>query len=61
MKEIPSTEPVVEKAQHEPHWPWFLTGVTAPFADQSTDVGSAETFERRSARLTFFERFSCAR
>merc|ERR1712139_249947 len=33
----PSTEPVVENAQHEPHWPWFFTGVTAPLATQSTE------------------------
>ena len=26
--------------QHEPHWPWFLTGVTAPFATQSTASAS---------------------
>jgi hypothetical protein len=25
---------VAEKAQHEPHYPWFLTGVTAPFSFQ---------------------------
>ena len=31
MKSAPSVEPVVEKAQHEPHWPWSLMGVTAPF------------------------------
>ena len=30
-KTAPSVEPVVEKAQHEPHWPWSFTGVTAPF------------------------------
>jgi hypothetical protein len=24
-----SMEPVAEKAQQEPHWPWFFTGVTA--------------------------------
>ena len=44
----PSTEPVVEKAQHEPHWPWFFTGVTAPLATQSTAsavaAGMATTF-----------------
>ena len=34
----PSTEPVVEKDQHEPHWPWFLTGVTAFLVRQSTVV-----------------------
>ena len=31
-----SRAPVVEKLQHEPHWPWFLTGVTAPCFLQST-------------------------
>jgi len=30
--------PVVEKAQHEPHDPWFLTPVTAPEFLQSTDA-----------------------
>ena len=29
-KTAPSVEPVVEKAQHDPHWPWSLTPVTAP-------------------------------
>jgi len=41
-KLAPSTEPVVEKAQHEPHRPWFFTGVTAPFATQSTAVGAVK-------------------
>merc|ERR1719284_2346476 len=36
MNQAPSREPVVEKAQHEPHCPWFFTGVTAPFVVQST-------------------------
>eukprot|EP01139_Manchomonas_bermudensis_P009599 Amastigsp_a339351_1019.p4 type:complete len:147 gc:universal Amastigsp_a339351_1019:644-204(-) len=35
----PSVAPVVENAQHEPHWPWFLTGVTAPFETQFHEVG----------------------
>jgi len=30
---------VVEKAQHEPHWPWFLIGVMTPFPLQSTEEG----------------------
>jgi hypothetical protein len=30
---------VDEKDQQEPHWPWFLTGVTAPLALQSTERG----------------------
>ncbi len=34
----PSKAPVVEKAQHDPHCPWFLTGVTAPAAFQSTSA-----------------------
>merc|ERR1719310_1406886 len=37
----PSTDPVVEKAQQEPHWPWFFTGVTAPLATQSTESAVA--------------------
>ena len=28
-------------AQHDPHCPWFLTGVTAPFSLQSTYSGSS--------------------
>ena len=28
LKCCPSKDPVVENAQHEPHCPWFLTGVT---------------------------------
>ena len=32
--------PVVLKAQHEPHCSWFLTGVTAPLATQSTLAGT---------------------
>ena len=41
-KVAPSTEPVVENDQQEPHWPWFLMGVTAPLVTQSTVVGRAE-------------------
>lgn len=52
--EMPSTEPVVEKAQHEPHWPWSLMGVTAPLASQSTDAGGAAACS--SDRFTFLER-----
>lgn len=59
MKLMPSTEPVVEKAQHEPHWPWSLMGVTAPAADQSTDAGGAADDTDRLT--TFFERCSRAR
>eukprot|EP00982_Pelagococcus_subviridis_P004271 29120-Pelagococcus_subviridis.AAC.6 len=34
-KWAPSTAPVAEKLQHDPHIPWFFTGVTAPSALQS--------------------------
>mmetsp|Transcript_43473 Transcript_43473/g.134275 ORF Transcript_43473/g.134275 Transcript_43473/m.134275 type:complete len:257 (-) Transcript_43473:166-936(-) len=37
----PSMPPVVENDQHEPHWPWFLTGVTAPCWRQSCDWPAA--------------------
>ena len=39
MALTPSTAPVVENAQHEPHCFWFLTGVTAPSATQSIVSG----------------------
>ena len=39
---IASRAPVVEKDQQDPHWPWFFTGVTAPFSLQSTFLGSWE-------------------
>ena len=41
----PSSAPVVENDQHEPHEPWSLTGVTAPAETQSTSVAPL----RRSA------------
>jgi len=31
----PSRDPVVDKAQHDPHFPWFLTGVTFSATAQS--------------------------
>ena len=34
----PSNEPAAEKAQQDPHCPWFLTGATALSA-QSTEAG----------------------
>jgi len=43
MKLHPSSDPVVEKAQHEPHCPWFLIGVTAPAVAQLTLAGKAST------------------
>jgi len=52
---------VVENAQQEPHWPWFLMGVTAPLVVQSTDVGSASLGEDSSDVLTLTERFSLER
>mmetsp|Transcript_10728 Transcript_10728/g.41913 ORF Transcript_10728/g.41913 Transcript_10728/m.41913 type:complete len:321 (-) Transcript_10728:335-1297(-) len=39
MALTPSTAPVVENAQHDPHCFWFLTGVTAPLATQSISSG----------------------
>ena len=53
----PSTEPVVEKAQHEPQRPWFFTGVTAPAVTQSTASGSAAfevTWSDVAAGFAFF-------
>lgn len=32
--------PVISKAQHEPHPPWFLTFVTAFLSLQSNDAGN---------------------
>jgi len=49
MKLNPSNEPVVENAQHDPHAPWFLIGVTAPFYLQSTVAGNSLSFS--SGRL----------
>jgi hypothetical protein len=40
-KFIPSRAPVEEKAQQEPHEPWFLTPVTAPRDLQSTEAGES--------------------
>jgi hypothetical protein len=33
----PSKAPTVEKAQHDPHYPWFLTSETAPLVLQSIE------------------------
>merc|ERR1712190_146481 len=41
ISQAPSEEPVVENDQHEPHCPWFLTGVTAPLVVQSTASAKA--------------------
>ena len=32
-----------ERESYIPHEPWFLTGVTAPFFLQSTDLGKSTT------------------
>jgi len=48
MKFNPSKTPVVENDQHDPHCPWFLTGVTAPWALQSTEAGKASTWTNGS-------------
>ena len=34
-----SKAPVEENAQDDPHFPWYLTIVTAPFLRQSIDSG----------------------
>merc|ERR1719309_702197 len=48
MALLPSVEPVVENAQHDPHCPWFFTGVTAFWDLQST--------ESSAVLLSFFTR-----
>jgi len=35
MNELDSKAPTAEKAQHDPHYPWFFTFWTAPFVLQS--------------------------
>lgn len=42
-KWAPSKDPVVENAQHEPHYPWSLTAVIAPFVLQSTVVAASDS------------------
>jgi hypothetical protein len=49
MKFKPSNEPVVENDQHDPHCPWFLIGVTAPLALQSTEAGNSPSFSNDSS------------
>jgi len=39
MNHADSFDSIVENAQQDPHCPWFLTGVIAPLAFQSTDDG----------------------
>merc|ERR1719276_237677 len=42
--QAPSSAPVVEKDQQDPHWPWFFTGVTAPSVVQSLVEGVSAKF-----------------
>ena len=39
LKCWPSRAPVAENDQQDPHWPWFLIGVTAPLVLQSIESG----------------------
>ena len=58
----PSTErPRTTPRPTHPHWPWSLTGVTAPLVVQSTSVGRASLGVCSSVRSTFLEIFSWAR
>lgn len=41
----PSRAPVAENAQHDPHDPWFLTGVTYPCLDQSMSPSLRSSME----------------
>merc|ERR1711862_837405 len=54
----PSMAPVVEKAQHDPHAPWFLTPVTAPFAFQS--ISSSKFSSERSVASAMDFGLRCA-
>merc|ERR1719154_698735 len=48
----PSNEPVVEKAQQEPHCPWFFTAVTMPLVRQSmVSSRAAATSESSLAKV----------
>ena len=48
-----------ENAQHEPHWPWSLTPVTAPFLRQSTSDGR-ELLDETKALLDEIDLFLCS-
>ena len=39
MKWWPSMAAVAEKAQQDPHYPWLLIWLTAPFSLQSIESG----------------------
>ena len=49
--------PVDEKVQHEPHWPWSFTEVTAPFVLQSIEAGAPEAPEEKDERKKFNRNF----
>ena len=44
--------PVALKDQQSPHWPWFFTGVTAPFETQSRLSGYPLSFSREDCLCT---------
>merc|ERR1719285_859872 len=54
---MPFMAPVAEKAQQEPHWPWFFTGVTLPSSLKSMWLGAALS----KCFLGMLSRFSGAR
>jgi hypothetical protein len=56
MKFKDSRAPTAEKAQQDPHYYWFLTGLTAPVVVQSMEAGAAET----SSSSTFLTVFGTA-
>jgi len=47
-----SAEPVEEKAQQDPHDPWFLTGETIPLVTQLTSPTKLVSVKVVSALLT---------
>ena len=54
MNSAPSTAPVVEKAQHDPHCPWSLTGVTAPLVLQSRESARFSVSRTLAALTSLF-------
>lgn len=44
-----SIAPTAEKAQQEPHIPWFLTFCTTPCFSQSTSLSSSENTEEEDS------------
>merc|ERR1719491_1938608 len=47
----PSMAPVEEKAQHDPHCPWFFTLVTAPLVTQLTESSRLEVSRISASKL----------